>query len=119
MMVGRMHFQAEPAAAAGFDEGILSLCRPISLLYGESLQVQQMSVTNDRAPSYENRPSRPTAATWSSRSASLSRTASQTHPHPRATVKRPPPTSTKQLFEDEHFEFTGGGSVDTVDAMNR
>jgi hypothetical protein len=22
---------------AGFDEGILSLCRPISLLYGESL----------------------------------------------------------------------------------
>ena len=42
---------------AGFDEGLLSLWRPISLLYGESLPVQQMSVTNDRAPSYENRPS--------------------------------------------------------------
>jgi hypothetical protein len=46
---------------AGFDEGILSLCRPISLLYGESQYVQQISVTNDRAPSYENRPAtRPT-----------------------------------------------------------
>jgi hypothetical protein len=37
---------------ASLDEGRLSLSLPILFLYGESLQVQQMSVTNNSAPSY-------------------------------------------------------------------
>jgi hypothetical protein len=37
---------------ARLDEGILQLSRPNSRLYGESLQVQNMTVTNDSAPSY-------------------------------------------------------------------
>ena len=39
-------------AAASLDEGLPSLSIPILFLYGESLQVQQMSVTNNSAPSY-------------------------------------------------------------------
>jgi hypothetical protein len=68
---------------ACFDEGILSLCRPISLLYGESLQVQKISVTNDRAPSHENRP----ANTVLLSSCSPSPTSSATPSGPRRGVK--------------------------------
>jgi hypothetical protein len=36
---------------AGFDEGLLSFALPRFRLYRESLQVQQMKVTNGSAPS--------------------------------------------------------------------
>jgi hypothetical protein len=39
-------------APAGFDEGLLSLSLSNSLLYGESLKLQEMPVTNNSAPSY-------------------------------------------------------------------
>jgi hypothetical protein len=39
-------------AKACLDEGLLSLCRPHSRLYGESIQMQRIPVTNDSAPSY-------------------------------------------------------------------
>ena len=40
------------AGLAGLDEGLPSFSLPIIFLYGESLQVQQMPVTNNSAPSY-------------------------------------------------------------------
>ena len=42
---------------AGLDEGLLSFALPHSLLYGESLRVNRMAVTNDSAPSSTRRPS--------------------------------------------------------------
>ena len=42
---------AEPLLRAGLDEGLLSFCLSHSRLYGESLQEEQIVVTNDSAPS--------------------------------------------------------------------
>jgi hypothetical protein len=44
---------------AGLDEGLLSFCLPILILYGDSLLEEQILVTNDSAPSYTHRPSSP------------------------------------------------------------
>jgi hypothetical protein len=55
---------------AGLDEGLLSFFLPRSRFYGESLQLQGISVTNNSAPSYHpHRPPRPSARSSASRGA--------------------------------------------------
>ena len=41
-----------PQLRPGLDEGLLSFCLPILILYGDFLLDEQIVVTNDSAPSY-------------------------------------------------------------------
>jgi hypothetical protein len=42
----------DQSAAARLDEGLLSFCLPVLILYGDSLLEEQILVTNDSALSY-------------------------------------------------------------------
>ena len=45
-------FASGPTSRPGLDEGLLSFCLPILILYGDSLLEEQILVTNESAPSY-------------------------------------------------------------------
>jgi hypothetical protein len=62
---------------AGLDEGLLSFCLPILILYGDSLLEEHISVTNDSAPSYVQVRSAARSTRAISRSAALC-----ARPHP-------------------------------------